>query len=65
MSSLTAALRIKLTDVLYVPWVWHWLFLLRSQANISWSAHLGYPEGTFPTGGKFFHALPVKHTPED
>jgi hypothetical protein len=25
---------------------------------------LGYPVGTFPTGGKFIHALPAKHLPE-
>jgi hypothetical protein len=35
--------------------------LLRSQADASRSAHLGYPEGTFPIGGKLVHALPVKH----
>jgi hypothetical protein len=27
-------------------------------------AYLGYPEGTFPAGGKLVHALPVKHPPE-
>jgi hypothetical protein len=27
--------------------------------------HLCYPEGTFPAGGKFVHALPIKHPPED
>jgi hypothetical protein len=26
---------------------------------------LGYPEGTFPAGGKLVHALPVKHPPEN
>jgi hypothetical protein len=50
MSSLATALRIKLTDVLYVPWAWHWFALLCSQADTSRSTHLGYPEGTFPTG---------------
>jgi hypothetical protein len=64
MSSLTAALSIKLTDVLYVPWAWHW-FSLRSQADAYRSAHLHYPEGAFPVGGKLIHALPVKHSPED
>jgi hypothetical protein len=29
------------------------------------STHLRYPEGTFPSGGKFVHALPIKHPPED
>jgi hypothetical protein len=65
MSSLATALRIKLTYVLYIPWVWHWFSLLHCQADASRSAHLGYPVGTFPVGGKFVHALPVNHTPED
>jgi hypothetical protein len=65
MSSLTTVLRIKLTEVLYVPWVWHWFSLFCSQADTSRPAHLGYPEGTFPAGGKFVHALPVKHPSED
>jgi hypothetical protein len=65
MSSLATALRIKLTEVLYVPRAWHWFSLLRSQADTSRSAHLSYPEGTFPAGGKFVHVLPVKHPPED
>jgi hypothetical protein len=65
MGSLATALRIKLKEVLYVPWAWHLFSLLRSQADISRSAHLGYPEGTFLAGGKFVHALSVKHPPED
>jgi hypothetical protein len=65
MSSLAAALSIKLTKVFYVPWVWHWFSLLRSQQDASRSAHLCYPEGTFPVGGKFVYALPVKNPPED
>jgi hypothetical protein len=47
--------------MLYVPWVWHWFSILRSQADAFRSAHLGYPEGTLPAGGKLVHALPVKH----
>jgi hypothetical protein len=65
MSSLAAVLSIKLMEVLYVPWVWHWFSLLHSQADTSRSAHLGYPEGTFPASGKLVNALPVKHPPED
>jgi hypothetical protein len=65
MSSLAAALSIKLTKVIYVPWVWHWFSLLCSQADASTLAHLRYPEGTFPVGGKHVHALLVKHPPED
>jgi hypothetical protein len=65
MSSLAAALSIKLMEVLYVPWAWHWFSLLRSQADASGLAHLGYPEGTFLAGEKLVHALPVKHPSED
>jgi hypothetical protein len=65
MSSLPTALSIKLTDVLYVPWALHWFSLLRSQADTSRSTHLGYPEGTILVGGKFIHALPIKHPPKD
>jgi hypothetical protein len=65
MTSLIAALSIKLTKVLYVPWAWHQFSLLCSQADTSRLAHLRYPKGTFPVGGKFVHALQVKHPPED
>jgi hypothetical protein len=65
MSNLTAALSIKLMKVLYVSWAWHWFSLLYSQADTSGSAHMGYPEGTFPARGKLVHALLVKHPPED
>jgi hypothetical protein len=65
MSSLATALSIKLLEVLYVLWAWHWFFLIRSQADTSRSAHLGYPEWTFLAGGKLVHALPVKHSPEN
>jgi hypothetical protein len=41
MSSLATALRIKLTEVLYVPRAWHWFSLLRCQVDTSRSAHLG------------------------
>jgi hypothetical protein len=60
MSGLAAVLSIKITEVLYVPRSWHWFSVLHSQADASRSAYLGYPEGTFPAGGKFVHALLVK-----
>jgi hypothetical protein len=50
--------------VLYVPWVWHWFSILRSQADASRAAYLGYPEGTFPAGGKLVHSLLGKDPPE-
>jgi hypothetical protein len=65
MSSLVDVLSIKLMEVLYVPWAWHWFSLLRSQADTSRLTHLHYLKGTFPTGGKFVHALLVKHPSED
>jgi hypothetical protein len=61
MSSLAAALSIKLTEVFYVPWSRYWFSLLHSQADAFRSAHLRYLEGTFPAGGKLVHALLVKH----
>jgi hypothetical protein len=60
MSGLTIVLSIKVTEVLYVPWAWHWFSILRSQADAFRLAYLGYSEGTFPVGGKLVHALPVK-----
>jgi hypothetical protein len=63
MSSHAAVLNIKLTEVLYVPRVWHWFSLLHSQTDASRSAHLGYLEGIFLVEGKFVYALPVKHPP--
>jgi hypothetical protein len=65
ISSLATILRIKLMEVFYVPWARHWFSLLRCQANASRSAHLCYSVGTFPTGGKFVHALLAMHPPED
>jgi hypothetical protein len=64
MSGLTAVLNIKHTEVLYVPRAWHWFSILRSQADASRSAYLGYPEGNFPAEGKLIHALPIKDPPK-
>jgi hypothetical protein len=63
-SDLTTVLSVKLTEVLYIPRAWHWFPILRSQADASRAAYSGYPEGTFPAGGKLVHALPVKDPPE-
>jgi hypothetical protein len=64
MSSLAIVLSIKLMEVLYIPGARQWFSLLCSQVDTSRSAHLGYPERTFPAGGKLVHALPVKHPSE-
>jgi hypothetical protein len=52
-------------EVLYVLWARHWFSLLHCQADAFRLAHLGYLVGTFSAGGKFVHALPAKHPPED
>jgi hypothetical protein len=63
-SNLATVLSVKLTEVLYVPRAWHWFSILRSQADASRAAYSGYPEGSFPAGGKLVHALSVKDPPE-
>jgi hypothetical protein len=54
MSSLTAILSIKLMKVIYVPRAWHWFPILRSHAEASRLAYLGYPKGTFLAGAKAY-----------
>jgi hypothetical protein len=63
-SDLATVLSVKLTEVLYVLRAWHSFSILRSQADASRAAYSGYPEGTFPAGGKLVHALPVKDSSE-
>jgi hypothetical protein len=63
ISSLATALRIKLMDVLNVPWAWHWFSLLHCQADASRSTHLGYSVGTFPAGSKWFYDTSTGATP--
>jgi hypothetical protein len=53
-NNLTDVLRIKLTEVLYVPRIWQWFSILYSQSDTSRVIDLGYPEG----------ALSSKHPPE-
>jgi hypothetical protein len=64
MSGLATVLSIKLMEVLYIPRVWHWFSILRSQVDPSRSAYLGYPEGAFPAGEKLIYALPDKDPPK-
>jgi hypothetical protein len=52
ISDPATVLRIKLTEVLYVPRVWQWYSITRSQADASRTAGLCYLEGTLPAGGK-------------
>jgi hypothetical protein len=53
----TAALRVKLTEMLYVSWIWQWCSILRSQADTSRVGDLCYPKGTLPVGGEFVCAF--------
>jgi hypothetical protein len=39
---LTTVLRIKLTEVLYAPWIRQWFSILHSQADTSRVADLGH-----------------------
>jgi hypothetical protein len=61
---LTAVLRIKLTDVLYVPWIRRWFSILLSQADTSRAADLGHQEGGVPAGGELVNTLSSEHLPE-
>jgi hypothetical protein len=45
-NGLTVALRIKLKDVLYIPWIRQWCSILLRQADASGSANLCHPERT-------------------
>jgi hypothetical protein len=51
-SDLATALRVKLIEVLYVPWIRQWFSILLSQADASRVADLGYPEGALLAGGR-------------
>jgi hypothetical protein len=51
-NGLTAAVRIKLTEVLYVPWIWQWCSILRSQADASKLANLCHLKRTLPVEGE-------------
>jgi hypothetical protein len=62
---LVATLSIKLMEVFYVPRVWQWISILRSQADASRATDLGYPEGALPARGELVGTLlsehPLKH----
>jgi hypothetical protein len=51
-TGLTAALKIKLTEVLYVPWIWYWCSILLSQADASKTANLCHSKRTLPAVGE-------------
>jgi hypothetical protein len=63
-SGLATALGIKHTDMLYVLRVWQWFSTIRSQADTSRVAYMGYSDGTLPARGELVGALLGKHTLE-
>jgi hypothetical protein len=60
-NGLTAALRIKLAEVLYVPWIWHWCSILLREVDASSPANLCHPERTLPAGGELVLAFLGKY----
>jgi hypothetical protein len=58
---LTAVLRIKLTKVLYVPWIRQWFSILCNQADTSRAADLGHLEGALLAGGVLVSTLSSEH----
>jgi hypothetical protein len=63
-SDLAAALGIKLTEVLYVPWICQWSSILHSQADSSRAANLCHPKRTLSVGGELACAFMGKYAPE-
>jgi hypothetical protein len=63
-NSLTAALRIKLLEVLYVPWIWQWCSILLRQADASRPANLCHPKRTLPMRGELVQAFLGKYVSE-
>jgi hypothetical protein len=47
-----AALRIKFTELLYVPWIWQWCSIHHSQADASRPANLCHPKRILPVEGE-------------
>jgi hypothetical protein len=63
-NGLTAALRIKLMEVLYIPWIWQRCSILRSQADTSRPTNLCHLERTLPVGGELVCTFMGKYVPE-
>jgi hypothetical protein len=62
--SLMAVLRIKLMEVLYVPWIRQWFSIFHSQVDTSRAADLGHSEGALLAEGEFVITLSSEHPPE-
>jgi hypothetical protein len=63
-SGLTAALGIKLTDVLYISWIWQWCSILHSQADASRPVNLCHQKRTLPARGELVSTLMGKYAPK-
>jgi hypothetical protein len=61
---LTAILRIKLMEVLYVPWIMQWFSILHNQADTSRVADLDHSEGALPVGGELVSTISSEHSLE-
>jgi len=58
-------LRVKLTEVLYVPWIGQGHSFFHGKANASRSAYVCHLEGSFPPGGEFVEPFSVQDSPQD
>jgi hypothetical protein len=61
---LAAVLRIKIMEVLYIPWIRQWFFDLHSQADTSRAANLRHSEGALPAGGELVSIISSEHLQE-
>jgi hypothetical protein len=50
--------------MLYVPWIWQWCSILRSQADACRAADLCHPDKTLPTGGELVCAFTGEYASE-
>jgi hypothetical protein len=60
----TAALRINLMEVLYVPWICQWCSILRSLVDASRLANLCHQKRTLPVEGELVYVFTGKFAPE-
>jgi hypothetical protein len=60
-SGLTTALRVKLTEVLYVPRIRQWCLILRIKADTFGVVDLCHSKGTLPAGGELIHSFRSKN----
>ena len=58
-------LSVKLTQMLYVPWVGQWHPIFCGKANASGPAYFCNLEGTLPAGGEFVEPCSVQDPPQD